>query len=328
MSNSMNKIAQQAGQVKPVDKSGAPSTSSFGSSAASIGSAAFGFVADTISGVGDFALDGIETASSFFGDLKGSFFGGNDTKAKVTSPKDYVKSQLDNMGSTGTNANLKPQEVTRLTTTSRQKTAENYLEHNKFAVRLKSYSNGEQVVFKSMPVSFSEGRMVVYRPMEITHLPGNYQVYSHTNPRTWQMSIKLFSRNAIEAEENLATITTLKSWTLPYFGASKTSGVGQGANNQPYSAELLGAPPDVLKFTAFSDASKPTGLANIRNIPVVVTSLEIPYPEDVDYIKTQTSQVPFPVIMNISIQLTEVHSPMEYQAFNIVDFKNGNLSKW
>lgn len=322
MANSTNKIAQMVtdpvgyGSGIRFDYLGSPSSAG----------AANNWISGNTDKTGGLFDPTLDTSSSFYGDLAGSAIGDVDDKLRkmniaLTSAQNSVNNPS---ASTDT---LKPAEIQRLTKESRQKTANDYLEQNKFAVRLISVANKEKVVFKSSPTNITESRNAVYRPMDVTHLPGNYQIYSHTMPRTWNLTIKLFSRNGIEAEENLATLTTLKSWLLPYFGQSKTSGVGEGMNNSAYSAELLGAPPDILRFTAYSDPTK-SGLANINNVPCIMTQVDSNYPDDVDYIQCSSSKVPFPTIISVNIMLMEVHSPNEFKKFNIVDYKNGRLTAW
>ena len=109
----------------------------------------------------------------------------------------------------------------------------------------------------------------------------------------------------------------------------KSSGTG---------VELLGAPPDVLYLYAYSSGvSSGTGQdrpnkfgVNINKVPVVVTSLNIAYPDDVDYIPTYSNgdprkSEPFPVKMDVEISLVETHSPREYERFDLMKYKKGVL---
>lgn len=321
MANSTNKITQLTSATGPGKSSGI-SFDSFGSISNSDS------VNNWISGNSDktnLLFDpSLDTSSSYFGtDYATTALGDIDDKLR----KFDITSGIASQGQVADTNTLKPQDIQRLIQESRQQTANQILEENKFAVRLVSVANGDKVVFKSSPTSISESRMAVYRPIDVMHLPGNYSVYSHTNPRNWAVIVKLFSRNPVEAEENLATLTMLKSWMLPYFGKSKTAGVGAQINSSAYNAEMLGAPPEVLRFTAYSDPTK-SGLSNIRNVPIILQSMDSSYTDEVDYIQTSVSKVPFPALMSINMTLVEVHSPNEYKNFNIVDYKNGNLKSW
>lgn len=102
--------------------------------------------------------------------------------------------------------------------------------------------------------------------------------------------------------------------------------------------ELLGAPPDVLYLYAYSSsmnsgtngARPSTYGVNINKVPVVITSLNIAYPEDVDYIPTFSNinpniSDPFPKKMDVTVTLVETHSPREYERFDLMKFKQGKL---
>lgn len=91
--------------------------------------------------------------------------------------------------------------------------------------------------------------------------------------------------------------------------------------------ELLGAPPEVLYLYAYSspDLSRAdAAFINLNAIPVVLTNLEITYPDDVDYIPNAYNQ-PFPVRMDVTVSLAETHSPKEFQQFSLQKFKLGQL---
>ena len=93
--------------------------------------------------------------------------------------------------------------------------------------------------------------------------------------------------------------------------------------------ERRGEPPAVLLLSAYSKGTTQTGnnayAQHINRVPVVITSLNIPYPSDVDYIPAAGTNVPMPTIMTIDIQLTETHSPFEYENFSLSAFKSGTL---
>lgn len=192
------------------------------------------------------------------------------------------------------------------------------LEQNPFAVRLRSISNQDVVVFRVSP-EISESRTAGYKTLDPVHMPGAVQVYQSTAPRTWNIAgIKLVSRNGEEAEENLATVNQLRSWMMPFFGKTNTAGVDN------YGPDLLGSPPEVLEFTAYSNANN-TGVTNIRKIPVVMTTVNINYPTDVDYIKTAATQQPFPAVMTVDVIIVETHSPNQLSNFDLIKYRHGQL---
>ena len=86
----------------------------------------------------------------------------------------------------------------------------------------------------------------------------------------------------------------------------------------------LGSPPAVLLLDAYSAGPGEAAPGNLFNIPVVIQSLSIPYPTDVDYIPTQDG-IPFPRIMTLDIQLVETQSPADYENFDLYAFRTGQL---
>ena len=154
----------------------------------------------------------------------------------------------------------------------------------------------------------------------------------------------------------------LRSWTMPRFGANSSTvaagnfgtdmmdqykkhmsveypysneGRGDGGGSsegrilQSFSEDLIrggkefqGAPPNIVFLSAYASATR---RGNVYKIPTVITSLSIPYPSDVDYIETSTGQ-PFPTLMQIDLQLSEVHAPAEYNKFSLEHFRNGELT--
>lgn len=215
----------------------------------------------------------------------------------------------------------------------RQKRAQEFLDTNNFAVRLENPQNGDVVAFRVSPESINESRQAIYKQLEPLHMPGAVQVYTHTTPRNWAVSgVKLISRNGVEAEDNLQTVNLLRSWMSPYFGESKTSG------RDNYQGEMLGAPPPVLLFSAYSDGkfkssqqgsnqygSETGGMGILRSVPVVIQSMNIPFNNDLDYIQTQKSNQPFPAVLPLDFQLVETHAPADFSKFDIIKYKEGKL---
>jgi hypothetical protein len=90
--------------------------------------------------------------------------------------------------------------------------------------------------------------------------------------------------------------------------------------------EEVGAPPAILYFSAYS-SEKEGHLTHLNRIPVVIQNLNISYPSDVDFIPT-VSLEPMPTIMSISISLVETHAPAEYNEFNLMKYKKGELPRF
>lgn len=199
--------------------------------------------------------------------------------------------------------------------------------------------------------SISETQSVNYETFDPIHGPGSILSFVNTPSRSFQVSnVKLLSRTKLEADKNLRYLNLLRSWTKPVFGRYATTNydpktgmsppkdkdIPSHKNNQGvYSfqqqsattrVDVLGAPPRVLEFSAYSTANDKK-VGHINGIPVVITSLSFSYPDDVDYIPT-TNFTPMPIMMTLEISLTEVHSPSEYANFSIAQYRNGSLLRF
>lgn len=212
-----------------------------------------------------------------------------------------------------------------------------------------------QVAFNVTP-SFSETRSAEYTPVTPVHMPGAMQVYKHTNSRQFEITAHFISRNVADALDNMSNLQKLRAWLMPYFGSTDTLTASNKVARQNASygdsteerdalvkrriqtegVQLRGAPPDVLYLYAYSSSANDLrGIGprvNINRVPVVMTSLGITYPEDVDYIPVydttsapSSGSEPFPRKMDVSISLVETHSPREYEQFDLLSYKLGNL---
>ncbi len=213
----------------------------------------------------------------------------------------------------------------------------------------------KRVIFEVTP-TISESQGVEYASVQPIHMPGGIQVYKYTNPRQFEITAHFIARNTKDALDNMKYIQTLRSWSRPFFGKSTTNyaqlptingmpsptdtsamGIEQikGGDSTP-GVNLLGAPPEVLYFYGYStvqnDAREGMPGINLNRIPVVMTSLSITFPEDVDYLPVEISPTshtePFPVKLDVNITLVETHSPIEYETFNLDSFKAGKLKSF
>lgn len=228
-------------------------------------------------------------------------------------------------------------------------------------------SYAEKVVIFDVPPSVVETGNVDYEMIQIIQGPTSFQAYRGTPARTFSMTdVKLISRTTIEARDNIQKLNILRGWRMPYFGSTATEDAekavkdeqlftaspGYGHTELSPLARLknssstlnrrLGAPPEILLFSAYANSpSTPgsvnedtlrSGRGNIHRVPVVLTSLSITYPNDVSYVMTSKrgnidalGGVPFPSIMTITIELAEAHSPSEASKFNLAKYSNGVL---
>lgn len=228
----------------------------------------------------------------------------------------------------------------------------------------------KQVIFEVTP-TLSESRTVDYSSVQPIHMPGGIQVYKSTGSRTFELAAHFISRNTKDALLNMQYVQILRSWTMPFFGNSTTdftSGsknvkmaplptwhaplltpdqqlkagfqqVTSGDADGPGGVNLLGAPPEVLYLYGYSASSNDSrgsinrnNGVNINRIPTVLTSLNISFSDEVDYIPVQINPTantePFPVKLDVTMTLVETHSPTEYEQFSLKAYKNGTLKNF
>ena len=219
---------------------------------------------------------------------------------------------------------------------------------NQYKIKLRG-TNGF-VTFDVTP-DFIETRNVNYGNLEPLHQPGQIMIYKNTSSRNFNVSnARMISRTTEEADRNLRRLWMLRGWTMPRFGRnSSTLNSTQKKNRQTtfqdanatdffnnpdkakiWGVEALGAPPQVLKLSAYSNPASASGKRtpqHIDRVPVVIQQLNIPYPSDVDYIPT-SSGVPMPIIMTVDITLVETHSPAEYERFSLNHYRSGILRNY
>ena len=181
----------------------------------------------------------------------------------------------------------------------------------KYGVQLVSRTNSREKFFCSVMPRISESGSAEYQDISIAHHPGSIAKYITTPSRTWSIQeIKLVSLTPADATENQRLLNLIRSWRMPYYGygteADKTLG------------SKLGAPPEVLEFSAY-------GKENIKDIPVVISDMSWSWPNDLDYIHTKAG-LPFPVIITIDLTLKEAWSPREFSGFDLGAYKKGDMA--
>ena len=155
------------------------------------------------------------------------------------------------------------------------------------------------VEFDNMP-SISESNTVQYEPIAAPHMPVAFQKYKGTDSITYTIDALFTARNSSEAFRNYVFCLNLKAWTKPFFGVKQMGGDG--------SRGKLGAPPPVLKFSGFR---------GLIDVPVVITKLDIPKPNDCDWINTGYNNIPFPTVLKVSIGIIEIYSADQINDFDL-----------
>jgi hypothetical protein len=166
-----------------------------------------------------------------------------------------------------------------------------------------------EIVFKVMP-RISEQGGAEYEAITPTHHPGSIQKFRNSAPRTWNVSGRLMSRTVAEASENLKLLNMIRSWRMPFYG--------EGTNQDSSTQGKLGAPPPILTLTGY-------GPSMIGPVKCVLTSYNWDFGNDMDYMPTDTGAM-IPVLLDISLAMTESWSPAEFSGFDLVKYKQGDLS--
>lgn len=155
------------------------------------------------------------------------------------------------------------------------------------------------VEFDNMP-AITESNTVQYEHIAAPHMPMAFQKYKGTDSVTYSLEVVFTARNSNEAFRNFVFCNNLRAWTKPFFGIKQMNADG--------SRGKLGAPPPVLNFS---------GYRGLINVPVVITKLDIPKPNDCDWINTGYNNVPFPTVLKVSISLTEIFSADQINDFDL-----------
>lgn len=161
------------------------------------------------------------------------------------------------------------------------------------------------ILFPYTP-SISYDNQATYTPINPTH--SNYTQFFFKNSNVGPISVsgKFTVQNESEAEILLSIQHLLRSLTKMRFGADANAG----------------APPPVCRLDAYGDMM-------LSNVPVVVSSFKIEYPDSVDYIAVKTGQYAsslVPTISTISLTLNLMYSRKEIRDFSVDQWLSGKLS--
>lgn len=180
---------------------------------------------------------------------------------------------------------------------------------------LASGPNQDNIIeFLVMP-EIVENRSISYEAVAPPQFPGAFQKYKGTESVQWQVNATFIARTTDEATLNLKYINMLRGWTMPFYG-----------DHIQFSDRFknrLGAPPPVLRFRGLRKSM-------IGEVPVVITSLSWNWPKDVDYLPATSpdgtqSNIPFPAVLQVSIQLVESFSTDQFNQFDLEEYLKGNM---
>lgn len=233
---------------------------------------------------------------------------------------------------------------------------------NYFGTQSTSNTAYSSVVFFITP-EMSESRSVSYIEIGDIRMPASLLIYMGSPSRSFTINAKFLARSQAEADVSFRNKSVLESWcvTNPTLGnalnavtqvnnqitpqdqqspgdtASTATQAGNGplpylsvpakstATTQPFTqtTNLFAQSPPVLSLEGYG--------GQFRRIPVVIRSLNISYPTDVDYVASSNNTL-VPILQDISITLSEARNiDAGYGAmnsFNLSAFKQGTLQFW
>ena len=179
-------------------------------------------------------------------------------------------------------------------------------------VSLREIGTKNYVYFEVMP-EIVESHTAEYESVAPAQFPGAFQKYKGNSSTAWTLNVTFISRTTDEATKNYDNLMRLRGWMKPFYG--DRTGVSY--------PKKLGAPPPVLLLEGLRDLIGP--------VPVVITSMNWNWPKDVDYIATDVvsetdgNYIPFPVVLQLPINLSESYSIDQFNQFSLTDYRTGRL---
>lgn len=162
----------------------------------------------------------------------------------------------------------------------------------------------EQVEFNLSP-EISESKQVIYAEIGDIRQAASILIYGGSPSRKWSVTAKFLSRTTKEADETWKSVQLMRSWANP---------------DTNYKFGIDSGTPHVLRLYGYG--------RTWQGIPVVLSSINVEYPSDIDYIPTAYG-TNVPVIQSISFQLTEARTPDDLlKKFDLEKFKLGVLPEW
>lgn len=175
-------------------------------------------------------------------------------------------------------------------------------------------TGNESVTFELSP-EISESHQAIYTEISAIRSAGSVLIYNGSPSRRWQVNAKFLSRTPLEAGNTWKTIQLLKSWTKPDVNYR----FGNDAQRMPH----------VLRMYGYG--------RTWMGVPVVITSLSVEYPIDVDYVaasqyvgkEEKEYGTLVPIVQTVSFQLTESRNVTElWHRFDLDKFKLGMMEGW
>ena len=183
---------------------------------------------------------------------------------------------------------------------------------------------------------------VNYEHFDPVHTNQPFAAFKNVAPKDIQIAGPFTAMNQDEATYCLAAIHFLRTVTKMYFGVGSEGVDKNFQDNSAESVRLRGTPPPILLLNGY-------GTAIYHNVPVVVTNYTVELPQDVDYVRVDTSAYGkavtdansdtlqivsrdisawVPTKFNIAVTVQVQNTPDRMRRhFNLNDFRTGRLVK-
>jgi hypothetical protein len=168
---------------------------------------------------------------------------------------------------------------------------------------IQNQAKDQQIVVFDVTPELNESGTTVLVDIGDIRAAASIVIYMGSPSRNFSITAKFVSRDATEATQTYKNIVNLKAWREPQLAP----GVG-------FNAE-----PETLRLFAYE--------GTLKGIPVMIQSLNITWPSEVDYINDNSGN-PVPIIQDVSIQLKEVRSFDDLKTFDYSQFRIGKLNTW
>jgi hypothetical protein len=169
-----------------------------------------------------------------------------------------------------------------------------------------SNAGQEEIVFDISP-TVDEAKNALYSEIGDIRTAASILIYIGSPSRKWSINAQFVSRTKEEATKTWSSVQLLRSWLNP---------------DPNYKYGFDSATPHVLKLYGYG--------RTWRGIPVVLTSLNVSYPNDIDYVPTSVDNTKVPIVQTVTLNLTEARTVDDLinNKFNLELFKIGQLPNW
>lgn len=162
-------------------------------------------------------------------------------------------------------------------------------------------SDNDGITFYASP-EMEESGSTIYISLDDIRAPASILIWMGSPGRTFNINAKFIARTQAEAVDSAKSVNLLRAWRTP-----TGNSIAQSST------------PEVLGLSGYGN--------QFMNISVVIQSLNISFPTDVDYIDSGNGFM-VPIVWPVSITLREYHTKDDMTSFDYGSYKAGTLEGW